>query len=117
MIVGERADQVRPTRESDESDAVIGAFRDELGDGVFDGREAVDAFAFEFEVECFHGAGDVDGEEDVDTACLGFGGAFGKLRSRQGGDEKSEGEKAQGGEEGSGARFGSGADFPGNRGA
>ena len=95
VIERERADEIRRAGETDEADAVVGPRVDELRDDGFHDIEPVGGLAFEFEVERFHRARAVHGEDHVHAAGFDGGGAAAKLRPGERDDEQREREEVE----------------------
>ncbi len=91
VVERERADHVGAAGECHDADAIVGPAVDELFGDLFYSLEAVGLFASDGEVFREHGAGDVDGEHDVESAGAGDFVVGGDAGTREGEDEQREG--------------------------
>ena len=98
MVEGQRADQVRASGKSHDTDTVVRAALDEFFRHLLDRFEPVGALRADGEILGQHGTRDVDHEHDVDAAGLRAGDRFSELRTGQGKNETSQRKIKQTGE-------------------
>ena len=95
VVERERADEVGPSREGDDAEAVVGPRLNECLSHFFDHVDAACGLGSDGEVLGFHGAGDVEHEHDVDAARFHLVHGLPFLRARQRDDQERQGEEEE----------------------
>ncbi len=91
VLKGDRAGDVGAAREGDDAKTIVRALAEKLFGGGLGGVNPLHVAVVQLEVDDFHRVGDVDGEDDIDTAGFAVGVLMLKLRSGHGGDGAGEG--------------------------
>src|SRR5262245_5659091 len=95
VIESQRRGDVSQASKSDQANAIIGAAVDEFFQHVFSNDQSIDPLAIQFKILRFHAAGQIERDDDVDSAGVNGSVALGPLRARQADDEASQRQPAQ----------------------